>query len=260
MQRLLKGAATVAVVAAGLASAPEAHAIEDANMWGVGVKVGTIAIPGRFPLSFPSKISGYNFIDEGAQAGNENGDDPKRDLDANGDPIFSALERVRWDGQFSVDGFYGIDRDNRVGAMAGFAAGTGYSDMFFLLNYDRVLVSESDIDIVAGPYIGVGQMRFKDPNGGPESLKVPHFPLRGHVMAQLRAKKTAYALGLFGGTNVPSNHYYTDVDGLERDDVGSPFNVALYLHAGIEFSVQYGDFTPPKKKKKGGGSKKKGKK
>jgi hypothetical protein len=255
MHRTLKGAAAAALMAASLGVADEAHAIEEAHMWGVGVRAGTIAVPGRFPLSFPTKIANYNFIDEGARAGNENGDEPNRDLDANGDPIYSGLERVRWDGQFALDAFYGIDAENRIGAMTGFATGRGYNDLFFMVNYDRVLVTESDIDIVAGLYAGFGQMRFKAPDGV-EVLRVPHFPVRGHVMAQLRAKKTAYALGIFAGTNVPSNHYYTDVEGTERDDVGSPFNFALYAHAGLELSFQYGDFTPPKKKKKG----KKGKK
>ena len=254
MQRTWKAAALM--LAATTLGAPEAHAIEDANMWGVGAKLGTTVLPGRFPLAYPSKISNYNFIEEGPQAGNENADEPNRDLDENGDPIYSTLERVRWDGQLSFDGFYGIDRWNRIGAMAGFGAGTGYSDIYFMLHYDRVLVSESDIDVLAGGYLGFGQMGFKDPNDGPERLRVPHFPVRARLMAQLRAKTTAYGLGIYGGTNIPSNHFYTDLNGTERDDVASPFNLFLYMHAGIEFSFQYGDFTPPKKKKKG----KKGKK
>jgi len=258
MHRTLKGAAAVALVAAGLGVGEDAHAVEEANMWGVGVRLGTIAVPGRFPLAFPSKIANYNFLDDGEQqAGNENGDDPKRDLDENGDPLYSGLERVLWDAQFAIDAFYGIDRDNRIGVLAGVGSGKGYNDLYFMLNYDRVLVTESDIDIIAGAYLGVGQMSFRAADGV-EKLRVPHFPVRGHLMAQLRAKKTAYALGIFGGTNVPSNHYYTDLDGLERDDVGSPFNLALYLHAGVELTFQYGDFTPPKKKK--GKKGKKGKK
>ena len=258
MSRTLKAAALM--LAATTLGAPEAHAIEEAHMWGVGAKLGTTVLPGRFPLAYPSKIANYDFIDEGPQAGATEGDNKNRDLDENGNPIFSTLERVRWDGQFSVDAFYGIDAKNRIGAMAGLGGGTGYSDVYFMLHYDRRLLTESDIDLLAGAYAGFGQMTFKAPDDGPEKLRVPHFPIRGRLMAQLRAKTTAYGLGLYAGTNIPSNHFYTDVNGLERDDVASPFNLFLYMHAGIEFSFQYGDFTAPKKKKKNKGKKGKGKK
>ncbi len=262
---------TLQAVAALLAVSPmvttEAHALEP-YMWGVGGRLGTYIIPARYPVSFPTKIANYNFIDEGPRAGDEDSDDPKRDLDEDGDPIYTTLQKVGFQGQISVDGMYAIDAENRIGALAGFTTGKGYSDAFFMFNYDRVLLSDdSGFDLVAGGYAGFGTMSFRgrDADGvkTEEKLRVPHFPLRAHIEAQLRNKTQKYGLGLFAGTNVPSNHYFTDQFGQEVDDVGSPFNLALYVYAGLEASVQFGDFTPPKKKKptktkKGGGGKKGG--
>jgi hypothetical protein len=256
MHRTIK--ATLATLLASSFMAADALALEP-YMWGVGGRLGTMAVPAKFPLSFPTKISGYNFLDEGPRAGDDKNDDPNRDLDADGNPRFSELQKSGFDLQLSADGFYGIDEKNRIGAMAGFTAGK-FTDLFFMLNYDRVLFSDNDssFDVVAGGYVGVGQMSFRAPDNGVEKLRVPHFPIRAHIEADLRNKTQKYGLGIFAGTNVPSNHFYTDLDGNERDDVGSPFNLALYVHAGVELSVQFGDFTPPKKKKKGGPAKKGG--
>jgi hypothetical protein len=259
MNRTLK--ATAFGLMASSFVAPEAMAIEP-YMWGVGGRISTTAVPGKFPLSYPTKISGYNFIDEGPRAGDEDFEDPNRDLDEDGNPLFTELPKVGFDLGIEADGMYALDEQNRIGALTGFRLGKGFSDFYFMLNYDRVLYSDSSgFDLVAGGYAGAGSMTFKAPDDGPEKLRVPHFPIRAHIQGQLRNKTQAYALGIFGGTNIPSNHYYTDLDGTERDDVGSPFNFALYLHAGVELSVQFGDFTPPKKKqpapkgKKGGGKK-----
>ncbi len=258
---------TLRAVAALLAVSPmlttDAHALEP-YMWGAGGRLGTYIIPAKYPISFPTKIASYNFIDEGPRAGDDDNDDPNRDLDEDGDPIYTTLQKAGFQGQFSIDGMYAIDADNRIGALAGITVGKAYSDAFFMFNYDRVLLSDdSGFDLVAGGYAGFGTMSFKgrDANNAKteEKLRVPHFPIRAHIEAQLRNKTQKYGLGLFAGTNIPSNHYFTDQFGQEIDEVGSPFNLALYVHAGLELSVQFGDFTPPKKKKGGkkGGTKKK---
>ena len=250
MHRTLKAAALG--MAASSFIAPEAMAL-DPYMWGVGGRIGTMAVPGRFPISFPTKISSYNFDD----TGNENADDPNRDLDEDGEPKFTQLQKVGFDVNLEADAMYALDRYNRVGALVGGRFGKGFNDLYFMVNYDRVVYSDdTGFDILAGGYVGAGSMRFSAGDASPEILRVPHFPLRAHVMAQVRNKTQAYAFGLYGGTNVPSNHYYTDLDGTERDDVGSPFNLALYVHAGVEISVQFGDFTPPKPKPPKGKKKK----
>ena len=58
----------------------------------------------------------------------------------------------------------------------------------------------------------------------------------------------------FVQVGIPSNHFYTDLDGKEQA-LSSPFNFVNYLAGGIQFDFQYGDFKPPKKKKKGGNKK-----
>ena len=240
-------------------SAPEAQAGEMPYMWAIGPKIGTIVVPGRYPLSLPSKIENYNFIEDGPRSGDDNAEEPNRDLDANGDPLYSSIERVKDDLQIGADGFYALDKENRIGAGVGLAFGKRFSDMHFTFNYDRVLVKEDPFNVVAGVQAGFGSMRFngEDPD---ETLRIPYFPVRARVQGQFMDKTRMYALGIFAGTAIPSNHYYTDLQGNEQE-IGSAFNWALNLAAGIEAQVSFGDLTPPKKKKKkgkGGGGNKKG--
>jgi hypothetical protein len=246
---------------AGMLSSTEAWAKKNSFepwMWGIGPSIGTVVVPGHFPLALPTKINNYDFIDEGPRAGDENSDDPKRDL-LNGDPRFTSIERVRDDVRLGFDGFYGIDKDNRVGAGVGTAFGTGYSDVFFTLNYDRVIVSENPFNVVVGGGAGFGSMRFKGTNEEikgfeNELLRLPYFPLKVRLQGQLRNGGSMFGLGIFGQTAVPSNTFYTDLDGNDQS-IESPLNLFLYLSAGLEFTVQFGDFTAPKKNaggKKGG--------
>lgn len=245
----------IPLLLASLAAAPaQAAKKEYPYMWGIGPKIGTIIVPGHYPIAFPSKIVQYDFIEEGELAGDEESEEPKRDLDSSGDPRFSTLERVRDDLQLGLDGFYGIDKQNRIGAGVGAGFGRRYLDMFFTLNYDRVLVHELPFNVVAGGQVGYGSMRFKgaDPV---ESLRMPYFPLRARLQGQFLDKVRMYALELYGQTAVPSNTFYTDLDGALQPTVGSPLNFALNLSLGVELQILFGDFTPPKKKKKkkGGG-------
>lgn len=240
-----------------LTTAGEARAGDlEPYMWGIGVNLGTVVVPGQYPLSFPSKINNYNFIEQGPRAGNENGNDPNRDLDADGKPRFTSLERVKGDVRFGVDGFYGIDKDNRVGASAGLATGGGYSDMFFLLHYDRVLVVEKPFLVMGGLGVGAGSMTFKghdDTIQGyqNELLKVPYFPLKARLSGQFHTDTISLGPTAFVQVGIPSNHFYTDLDGKDQA-LSSPFNFVNYLAGGIQFDFQYGDFKPPKKKKPGG--------
>lgn len=253
MKRVLGcGLVLAGVVASGEASAKK-NGLEP-FMWGVGPSIGTIVVPGRYPLQFPSKINNYDFIDEGPRAGDEDGEEPKRDL-LNGEPRFTSMERVRDDLRLGVEGFYGINKDHRVGAGVGTAFGRGYSDLWFTFNYDNVIVSEQPFNVVAGIGAGFGSMKFKGSNEEingfeDELLRIPYFPVRGRLQGQFRNRTTMFGLGLFGQTAVPSNTFYTDLDGNDQS-IESPLNLFLYLSAGLEFTVQFGDFTPPKKPGKG---------
>jgi hypothetical protein len=244
-------------------------------MWGVGGKLGTIVVPGQYPARFPDIITNYNFLDEGPRAGRDNGDDPNRDLDQNGDPVFTSLRRVKGDFRIAADGFLAIDGSNRIGATLGLNTGKGMSDYYFTANYDNVLVKSNPFNVVVGASAGFGQMTFKGvddeetpryANGyAPENeiLKIPNFPVRGHVEGQFHTDTMMYGVGIFAGTAIPSNMYYTDLQGNVQDAVGGPGNFLYLVNAGLELTVRYGDFTPPKKNKppknkggnKGGGNK-----
>lgn len=239
-------------------------------MWGVGGKLGTVVVPGQYPASFPDIIRNYDFLDEDQRrGGDEDSDDPKRDLDANGDPIFSSLRRVKGDFRIAADGFVAIDASSRFGGTLGLNTGKGMSDVYFTANYDWVLMKKNPFNVVAGLGAGYGQMTFKgvDDEETPkyaaglspenEVLKVPYFPVKGRVMGQFHTDNMMYGIGLFAGTAIPSNMYYTDLSGQDQPEVGGFGNFLYLVNAGVELSVQYGDFVPPKKNKapknKGGG-------
>jgi hypothetical protein len=246
-----------------LAVSPSAQA-EDFGpyMWGAGVQVGTIVVPGRYPYAFPSKVANYDFLDEGPRAGNENGDEPKRDLDGDGDPRFSTLDGAGFDLRLAGTGFYGINRDNRLGASAGFGAGGRYFDTWITINYDRRLWGDSPFDLMAGGRLGYGYARWGgngDELGGEnEAYKMTYFPLQARLAGQFRNKTQMYGLGIFAGTAIPGNTTYLDLDGDPQDSVGGPGNFVLHLQAGLELEVQFGDFTPPKEGKAGKGKDSKG--
>jgi len=247
--QLVRAGALVGLAGA-LGAAPPANASDGAYMWAIGPKIGTLAIPGKFPIGFPTKISNYDFLDEGELAGDPDAEDDKRDLDQDGNPRVSTLERVRDDLQFAVDGFYGINRDNRIGAGAGIGVGlnASYFDYWLTLNYDRVLVTEDQFNVVAGAQAGFGRMAFTGENDN-EVLIVPYFPLRVRLQGQIRDNTRMYALGLVAQTGVPSSTLYTDLDGVEQP-IKSPLNFLLYSGIGIEAQIMFGDLTPPKKKGK----------
>jgi len=210
-------------------------------MWGVGPRIGTTFVPNAVPaINFPPRIENYDFVDEGPRAG-----DP-RDLDAQGNPRFTTLERVRFDVTYGLDAFYALDRRNRIGAMLGFGGGAGFFDVKAGVRYDRVLASPRKFSLVGGFAAGFGQLRFRGVE--PESLRVPYYPLQARLQAQLHDRVRAYALGITGELGIPSNTFYTDLDG-EPQNVGY-FNVARNATLGVELQVYFGDFTPPRPRKK----------
>ena len=197
--------------------APEAQAL-DPYMWGVGPRIGTMAIPGRYPLRFPNEIR-------------DNGS--------------SELERVRGDVFFGVDSTYYAGAHSRVGAFAGLGLGTQFFDAHLQFEYNYV-VSSSAIDFLFGGGVGFGTHRFSGPEE--EQLVVPYYPLRAESSALVRDNSRAYQLTLFGQLAVPSNHFYRDFNGFDDDTVGGGF----YATLGIEVAVFFGDFTPPRPRGRGG--------
>ena len=208
-----------AVALAALATvtvASEAQALEP-YMWGIGPRIGTMAIPGRYPLRFPNEL---------------------RDDEA------SELERVRGDVFFGVDSTYYANGHSRLGAFAGLGLGSNFFDAHLQFEYNYVL-SASAIDFLFGGGVGFGTMRFRGP--GEEQLVVPYYPLRAEAAGLIRDSSRGYQLTVFGQWAVPSNHFYRDFNAIENEEVGG----GLYLTVGLELAVFFGDFTPPRPRRQG---------
>lgn len=240
MSRILSG--FVCLLAFGLPRT-SAQAFDEPYVWGVGPRVGTLFIPGRSPAAFPGAIDRYDWVDEGALAGDPSSDEPERDLDPTGAPRFTSLSRVGADARVGLDLVLGLDPVNRAGFGVGTALGSGYNDYWFTLNYDRVL-QEGFLDFIGGFQAGFGYMRYQGDDDD-ESLSVPYFPLRARVGTQLLDHKRLLGLNLFTQLSVPSSTNYRDLDGVEQS-LGSPLGFALYTAVGIEFEIKFGRFEPVK--------------
>ncbi|RME27699.1 MAG: hypothetical protein D6798_03985, partial [Deltaproteobacteria bacterium] len=259
---------TAALALAGVLFAPEALAIDDPYMWGVGPRVGTIVVPGKYPITFPTKVENYNFIDQGKGSGCATGeffddrgndlcDNEKRDVDPDtGEPLYHTLEQVRTDVNFGGDFVFYLNKQYRVGALGYVGMGKRYLDIAVMPKVDKILL-EDQIDVYAGGGIGFGFQRFSGVAGA-EKLKVPYFPVRANVGALTRTPNAAFQLGVYAQSSVPGNQSYVSRSGEVYESVGTPLALFSYLSAGIEFTTYFGDFEPPKKKK--GGKKKGGKK
>ena len=195
----------------------------DFPMWGAGARVGTIVVPGAYPMNFPKDIA----------------ED-------------STLAPARFDLSVGLQGLVYADNSSRIGAMAQLGFGSGYNQSSFLGTYEVVL-QKGSIDFLAGGGLGFGTQTWR--GEGDEVLRVPSYPARAQITAQYRRPSSAYGLTGFVQANIPSRHIYTQPDGTEDTEVGSAVSFANYLHAGLEFSVLFGDFKIREAKKKKGGKK-----
>lgn len=202
----------VAMGAVGCALLVAAEAKAETYMWGGGLSLGTIAVPGQYPWGFPPAVG---------DAG--------------------TISRVRGDFLLGLDGMLYADENTRFGLAARFDFAKFYSDANFMLKYDYVSQQGGDIDLVTGLGLGYGSQKFKGYNE--EVLKIPYFPARGEAGIMYRNGAGALQALLFAQYDLPANHHYTDWNG-SSVDVGTGF----YLLVGFEASILYGDFTPPKKK------------
>ena len=200
----------------------------DFPMWGAGVRVGTIVVPGAYPMNFPNEVS----------------ED-------------STLAPARFDLSVGGQALVYADNRSRIGVLGQLGFGSGYSQSSFMGTYEVVL-QRGSIDFLAGGGLGFGSQTWKGEQQ--EVLKVPSYPARAQISAQYRAATSAYALTGFVQANIPSRHIYTLPDGTEGQQVGSAVSFANYMHAGLELSALFGDFKLKDAKKKGGKKGKKGKK
>lgn len=263
-----------ALLVAGLGFAPQAFAIDDPYMWGVGPRIGTMVIPGKYPITFPTSVERFDFLDNGNNATcNPNSNDPdhffengdpmceneRRDVDDDGIPRYHTLNEVRGDLNLGGDFVFYLNKGVRFGAMTqvGFGLGEGkrWFDISVMPKVDKILL-EDQVDIYAGGGIGFGYQKFGGTTST-EKLKIPYFPLRVELGAMARTDTAAFQLGIYGQSSVPGNQVYVTSDGTSHESVGTPLALFSYLSAGLEFTTYFGDFDPPKKD---GGGKKGGKK
>ena len=200
----------------------------DTYMWGVGPRIGTTVLPGRYPAVFAPKIKNYDL----------DGDD-ERDVNDEDEEIFTSLERVKFDVIFGVDGVYYATKHTRLAATVGMDIGKRFTDGHFIARYNYV-GSTGAIDFLFGGGLGFGLQGFRGEIKA-EKLKISYYPLRVEGSALVRDNTRGYQATIFAQYNIPGSHAYFAQDG-EQYKVGS----GVYLFMGVELSVFFGDFTPPR--------------
>ncbi len=184
----------------------DAHAASD-EVYGVGLKIGTIALPGLYPAAFPKQI---------------------RQSDT------TELQKVQTDVHLGLEGVYYLAAEHRVGAVATYAFGSGYGDRSAMLKYGYV--NQMDFaDLHLGGGVGVGRTRFK--TDGKEDLRIPYYPLRVEAGPLVRLDWCAIQADAFVQYNLPWAHYYTAADGSEED-----LGPGVYLMGGVELAFFLGEF------------------
>jgi len=248
MQRVI----ALAFATGTLALAAPAQA-SDAYMWGIGARIGSTAIPTQYPALWPTRINKYDVNDDG-----------ETDVNANGVEQETSLAKVGGDFILGGEGYYWLNKTQRIGGLVGLDTAKGWTDVHLLAKYDQVLTGGGDVDILLGGGLGVGTQTWKglDADGNVvtdgEKLKMNYFPVRAELAAMIKiTDEWSVAAKAFGQLNIPTNHIWT-VEGEELDVAGSPFN---YPQIGVEATVMWGDFKPPKPKgnDKGGNNDKGGK-
>lgn len=197
---------------------PEAHA-DDMYMYGVGPYLGTIAVPGRYPASFPSETN-------------------------------DSLLEVRNDVELGAMGRVYLDGSNRVGGRIGFGTGFGapYKALNVTVEYDSIRGSSGNFDLHIGAGLGAGMQSF----GGENNQKLAMATYLGRAMAGAiyRDKDKAYEFDIVGSLVQPGVQTFTNRDGDKIEIENEFLGGAFYWRIGVEVAVMFGDFKPPSKKKK----------
>ena len=240
-----------------LALSSTAHAQDlTPPMWGVGGSLGTMLIPGQFPLTNP-RLKGDATADQAL-------------LEDNGKTLSETVfPGVKGDAIIGARGMVYMNRTWRGSADFQLGFGSNYSSRQFTFEVDKTLVGEGPMSAFFGAGLGMSGMTFKSAGAGDNETeevaavidsavyKARTFPVRARVGADYRLNKSMFELSLFGQLPLPSGQSltYEDIDGAEQvAEVGVGFNPLQYVQLGIELSGYYGDF----KAREGGKSKSKG--
>ena len=211
----------IAVVLAGIAVSEPAWAL-DYWMWGVGPKIGTTFLPGRYPLKFPGMVE----------------DDL---IDVGGEQV-PSIQKVGGDFIAGLNATYYASSSTRLGVDAGFDLGASYFGANFMLEYNWVKQS-SALDFLLGAEAGAGTMSFNGTD--PAKLRVNTFPVRAETGLVIRDNSRAYQGSIYTQFDIPSRQVFTNS---ANDVTDGGVGIGLYLSAGVELTVMIGDFTPPRPK------------
>ena len=215
-----------------LALLPSAHAL-DVRWWGVGPTVGTVAVPTRYPVLFPTLAK-------------------------------EEITAVRGDVEVGAKAVLYPGTSGRLYGLGTLGFGTGpFFQADLTVGYQGVLVKEQDFQLLLGGAIGAGHEKYDGADEGTvtdDRLMVNYFPVRADLNALLRDKSRAYELGLFANWHIATSQGYCigdqSGDDCARAKGDKTVGGALYLAVGAEATVYFGDF----RNKDTGSSNQKGKK
>ncbi len=205
-----------------LALCSPAHALE-LKWWGVGANIGTVAIPGKYPIALPSVAQG-------------------------------EVDKVKGDAEIGVRGVIYPSGSGRVFGLATLGFGTsGWGQQEFTVGWDQVIVKDEEFQLLFGAGIGAGHERFKD-KGSDDYLNVNYFPIRAQLGALLRDRVRAYQIDIYGLYHIVGGQEYclstADTACTSGKDGGGLVAGAVYAGLGAEATIYFGDF-----RSKGGGGK-----
>ncbi|MFT4977464.1 MAG: hypothetical protein ACI8S6_003369 [Myxococcota bacterium] len=174
---------------------------------GAGLNVGTMVVPGNYPLRFPSQV---------------------RDNNSTG------ISKIRGDAHVGLEGAFYMSDAHRIGAVGALGFGSGYFDRNFLLKYDYVFAMD-EAEVLVGGGLGMGRSTFQGADD--EKLDMPYYPLRFEAGPALNQGFIAEQLLLYVQYNIPSGNTYTNAAGAE-EDAGAGLSMML----GAELVVMFGSF------------------
>lgn len=189
--------------------------------WGLGPNIGTLAIPGHYPVALPTVAQGQ-------------------------------VDKVKGDAEIGVRGVVYPSGTGRLFALGTLGFGTaGWGQQELSIGWDHALIKDEEFQLLFGIGVGAGHERFKD-KAGEDFLNTNYFPVRAQVTALLRDRVRAYSIDIYGTYHIVGGQEYciaaTDTDCTSGKDGGTVIAGALYVGLGAEATLYFGDF-----RSKGGG-------
>ncbi len=203
------------MIALALALLSEPAAALDLKWWGVGPTIGTMAIPGQYPVALPEVAQG-------------------------------DVDKVKGDVEFGVRGVVYPGVSGRLFVLGTLGFGTSkWGQQEFTVGWDQVMIKEEEFQLLLGAGIGAGHERFKD-KGDTDFLNVNYFPIRLALTAMLRDRVRAYQIDIYGLYHIVGGQEYcmsdVDSDCVSGKDGGGLIAGAVYAGLGAEATVFFGNF------------------